>query len=227
MTKIKRKLNSESGATLVMALIYMLICITIGSMIMSSGSTAMGQVHHLRAEEQSYLNVLSAAELIKSEMKGTSIIEKNTTITYEGCDLPAQTLPTTFTYPDNALTYKGDGGNEDILKKIYESQTQPHSEIFTIQAPGFSLDEVNITVSMPGLPTNDYTLLFVLTEENSSYTLTLSMPAKTEITNEMIVTHPEVNVGGSEDSILCTQIDTCETTTIAYDLGFISKGALI
>lgn len=211
MRKIKAKLNSKNGATLVMALFYMMFCIAIGSMILSSGSTAMGQVQHLRGEEQSYLNVLSAAELIKDEMKEASFVEETITVTHSACGANEQISPPP-TYPNNALT------NE--LQSVYDGSSA--DETFLIKAELLGLNDVSVTISMR----EDSALIFVLTEDGSNYTLTLIMPAEINTTNKTdISTHEFEPSPGSGNYTICERIAKTETTTMVFDSGVIYKGA--
>lgn len=214
MNAIKRKLKSNRGATLVMGLVYMILCIIIGSIILSSGSTAMGQVFHLRDEEQSYLNVLSAAELIKAEMQGTSFIEKNITITHtEVCDMNEASPQLMITYPDNAL--------KDKLEAIYGNPSA--QEVFTVQAGALGLEDVSVTVSMD----EEYTLKFVLVQQGeAAYTLTLLMAAEVDNAYETeVLVHEFESPPGSGNYALCTRTYSSSTTRATYDLGFIHKGA--
>jgi hypothetical protein len=213
MKSIRKKLKKKNGATLVMALFYLMLCVAIGSMILSSGSTAMGQVHHLSAEEQSYLNVLSAAELIKSEMLGTSIVEKQLTTTTFPDVNAIQEPPPPPTYPDNAL--------KDKLQAIYDGPTA--EEVFTVEAGNLDLEDISVTLSM----NEEYALKFVLTEQGGSlYTLTLLMPAEVNQTNETKVSVKEKEYPeGSGEIIIYTKTDFFTTKSAAYDLGSIYKGA--
>lgn len=214
MGTIRKKLNSENGATLVMAMVYMLLCIVIGSMILSSGSTAMGQVHHLRGEEQSYLNVLSAAELIKDELQATFFVEEHIIITHtESCDTTDAPEQTLITYPHtNALTAE--------LQVIYGDPSA--EETFTIEASNLKLNDVSVTVRMR----EDFALIFVLTEHESLYALTLIMPAETNTAVKTdISTHEFQSPPGSENYTMCTRTAQRTTKTISFDLGTIHKGA--
>ncbi|NCB42297.1 MAG: hypothetical protein EOM59_06720 [Clostridia bacterium] len=213
MKAIRRKLKSKNGATLVMALIYLLLCVTLGSIILSSGSTAMGQIFHLRDQEQSYLNVRSAAELIKSEMQGTAFVEKYITINHtEVCDMNEASPQTMITYPLNVLT--------DQLQAIYGDSSA--ESVFIIKAPSLNLEDVSVTVSMDE---ND-ALKFILTEQGDSlYTLTLIMQAEVSNSYETeVLTHEFESPSGSGNYVLCTRTYSCSTTTSAFDLGLIYKG---
>lgn len=67
---LKDKLSSESGATLVLALVFFLLCAVAGSVILVSGSGAAGRLADIKEDQQSYYSVSSAAKVLKSEIIG-------------------------------------------------------------------------------------------------------------------------------------------------------------
>ena len=67
---LKDRLSSESGATLVLALVFFLLCAVAGSVILVSGSGAAGRLADIKDDQQSYYSVSSAAKVLKSEITG-------------------------------------------------------------------------------------------------------------------------------------------------------------
>lgn len=65
---IKRKLQSQRGASLSMALMLFLVCTTVASIVLAAGSAAAGRISQIKQMEKSYCNVTSAAELFWDEL---------------------------------------------------------------------------------------------------------------------------------------------------------------
>lgn len=66
------KLKDGKGASMVIALLYFLICATVGSIILGAASANISHVKAQKAGERNYLAVMSAAELLKEQLKGCS-----------------------------------------------------------------------------------------------------------------------------------------------------------
>ncbi len=207
------KINSEKGATVVMALGYLLLCITVGGIILSAGSAAIGQTRHLRDEEQAYMTVFSAAELIRSEMAGTFFVDESVTIEHDQpCDIFETSPQTSLTPPANALS--------DKLEPLYEDPAA--SETFVIRATELGLEDVTVRASMSA----DHVLKFVLSRNGEiPYTLTLTMAGDTETRQETdISVHEFESPPGSGAYALCTRELVKVTTTVTFGASVLSKG---
>lgn len=71
MRRIGQKLNSRRGATLIVALLLLLVASMVSVTILSSAVTAAKRLHDDRAREQDYLALSSAARLLKKELTST------------------------------------------------------------------------------------------------------------------------------------------------------------
>ena len=76
---LKRKLRSESGVTLLMALLFFLLCALASSVVISAGSTASGRMAGLEQDQQAFYTVTSAAQVLQEEINGTSFAGKQET----------------------------------------------------------------------------------------------------------------------------------------------------
>lgn len=207
------KLYQERGATVVMALGYLLLCITVGGIIISAGSAAIGQTRDLRDEEQAYMTVFSAAELIRSEMAGTFFVEEVVTIDHDQpCDVFVTSPQRSLAPPANALA--------DKLEPLYEDPSA--EEAFVIQATDLGLEDVTVRVSM----NTDHVLKFVLTRGGEMpYALTLTMAGDTETQQETdLSVHEFESPPGSGEYALCTRELVRITTTVTFGASVISKG---
>ena len=77
MRTIKKKLNSQRGASLTFALLLFLVCAVVGSVVLVAGTAASGRlagngkansVGTLAETEQRYYAVNAAAELMQTEL---------------------------------------------------------------------------------------------------------------------------------------------------------------
>ena len=68
MRTIKKKLNSQRGASLTFALLLFLVCAVVGSVVLVAGTAASGRLAGLADYEQRFYAVNSAAELLAEEI---------------------------------------------------------------------------------------------------------------------------------------------------------------
>ena len=68
MNRIKKKLRSQTGASLTFALLLFLVCAVVGSAVLVAGTAASGRLAGLADYEQRYYAVNSAAELLAEEI---------------------------------------------------------------------------------------------------------------------------------------------------------------
>jgi len=69
MKSIARKTKDNSGATIIMALLFMLICVMVGAILLATAGTAARDVSHQRDQQKAYLAVSSAVSLLKSDIE--------------------------------------------------------------------------------------------------------------------------------------------------------------
>lgn len=70
MRRAARKLKSRRGASIIIALLVMLICITAGTAALTAASANAGRYTHMAEDQQRYLAVSSAVKLIREELCG-------------------------------------------------------------------------------------------------------------------------------------------------------------
>lgn len=66
---IKEKLRSSKGASLIIALVFMLFCAMIGSAVLAAATANGGRIAALKSDQQEYLNQRSAATLLSDELQ--------------------------------------------------------------------------------------------------------------------------------------------------------------
>ena len=69
MNQIRKKLKSSSGASMVIALVFMLFCIFVGGSVLAAASANGARIEKRKANEQIYLSQRSAANILASELE--------------------------------------------------------------------------------------------------------------------------------------------------------------
>ncbi len=65
---IRKKLRGKSGASIFMGLMFLLVCMTVGSVALTASTAAAGKLAQQRQNEQDYLTVASAARLLRDRI---------------------------------------------------------------------------------------------------------------------------------------------------------------
>lgn len=94
---VRARLMSERGASIFFALLTLLVCITVGSVVLTAGTAASGRLAETAENDQRYYSVSSAAELIKSMVDG----QKVTFVKQKEC---TTTIVSTYRYDENLPT---------------------------------------------------------------------------------------------------------------------------
>ena len=83
----KRKLKQNSGATILMALMLFLACVTIAGVILGSAMTNLNKVKNQQEQLQVYESVSSAARLVCQRMQGVTYTASESVKSYTCLDL--------------------------------------------------------------------------------------------------------------------------------------------
>lgn len=86
MKVVYNKLRSKSGASIILALLLVLITSTVGVVILSSGTAASGRMARLWEDERHYMLVTSAADVLIDEINKKKVkieIKKTNNSSYE------------------------------------------------------------------------------------------------------------------------------------------------
>ncbi len=76
LNALKRKLTSQSGASITYALLLFLVCAVVSSVVLAAGTAASGRMSQSVESDQRYYSVTSAAGLLKEKLdhKSNSIV---------------------------------------------------------------------------------------------------------------------------------------------------------
>lgn len=73
MSRVQRKIEDRSGASLSVALLFFLVCAIVGSILITAASVSVGRLKNIELGEQDRYAVDSAMELIAENMKGGEV----------------------------------------------------------------------------------------------------------------------------------------------------------
>ncbi|MBR4474566.1 MAG: hypothetical protein IKS55_13115 [Oscillospiraceae bacterium] len=101
MNRIKKKLNSERGASITYALLIFLVCAVVGSAVLVAGTAAAGRMSEVAKSDQRYYAVTSAARLLKDQIDNRPV-----TIIKE--EISSSTTPTYYNAEDRSTPLDAD-----------------------------------------------------------------------------------------------------------------------
>lgn len=238
MKASRKKLKSASGASMLLALLFLFFCLTVGAVVLTAASASAGRTARNRQDQQNYLAVESAAMLLREDMEGTSFIAsyeevvKVTTTVHvkqeEGQEPKTWTTTSTDISYTHSPTKPGPG---ELLEKVsndldtlYTSTktdlNQPLTAGFTMRYP-LSFEAVD----MPNVSGS----LTVDTSGSTIYTVTAVLWAETDGKKSNFTTlvfRPSVSDASStlrEDGNPSVKTTTY-TTTVTWDAPVITKG---
>lgn len=221
LNAIKNKLQSKSGASIIIALLFFLICSVIGGIVLVSANANAGRLSHTRQEQQAYLTASSAVRLVREELKG---LQFSHIIVVEETPLVMNIISddTQLTAPPGKVVFSTQV--ESLANDVTNSR--PLSPFaFTIEPPPDSGRDVLATVKGSMTISDSYDLTVVLAveyEEGPSYEMTLSLPAQVVGPSDLITTEEVPPASEEEEMYLVTTTTT--TTLVTWGPGTITKG---
>lgn len=76
MKRIREKLRSESGASILLALLFFLLCTMVGASVLMAAASNAGKSRSGRVEQQKYLTLSSAMQLVCDELTAAQYTAK-------------------------------------------------------------------------------------------------------------------------------------------------------
>ena len=76
MKSIVRKTKDNSGATIIMALLFMLVCVMISTALIAASGSAARDVNNQREQQKAYLAVSSAIDIMRHDIENTKVYKK-------------------------------------------------------------------------------------------------------------------------------------------------------
>lgn len=78
MVRLRKKLQSERGASILLALLMLLVCMMVAASVLAAAASNAGKARSNRVEQQKYLTVSSAIQLVADEFEKATYTGKYT-----------------------------------------------------------------------------------------------------------------------------------------------------
>lgn len=141
MKRIREKLNSSRGATILFALLIFMLCVVAGTAALTAAASNAGRFSHAGSDQQQYLSVSSAAGLLRDEFGGTTFkaeisLEETYTWAYKpvyddpddeenreiiGYELDPAATSTSYALGTPVYSWTGDA---ELVQAVFESQLE-------------------------------------------------------------------------------------------------------
>ncbi len=236
---VGRKLHSQTGASLLIALLYFLAAITVGAVALTAASTNAGRLVRNRQEQQDYLAVASAALLVKEDLRGTTLTvgyKRVITITTRTYVDPAtgESQTQTSTSTDDSRTPAALTGGSELLRDRPKDDLAQlyYGTVAVLHEPAPGEMKYPLEIKAENLPTVSGTMRVETEEtEKARYTITVELYIEEDGTRTNAITllfTPTVrntqSTGREYGADTETVTTTC-TTAVTWDAPVITKGA--
>ncbi len=111
MESAAKKLKNDRGASIILALVFLLVCVMVGSSVLMAASSNAGRSRSNRQEQQMYLFLSSALQLVADDLTGAKYTCQ---VDYSRVTMPQYSVPGAlcvehFFYPVNGKMTRSDG----------------------------------------------------------------------------------------------------------------------
>nr|WP_294681535.1 hypothetical protein [uncultured Anaerotignum sp.] len=189
MNSIKRKMKSTGGASIIIALLFFLICSAVGVSVLVAAKANASRIVSQRESERSYLAVRSAAMLMREKLEKT---QENPFVEceerYDTGNLRWKQLPTENSNPSFWKEIE-----DALFALIQKDEDGSEERNFTIQAENVPNVTAAVTIQKKG---DSYTLSGVLScgEESDPYVQSMRLvesgEARMTLNEPITETHP-------------------------------------
>lgn len=132
MESLRKKLNSSQGASILLAMLFLLVCMMVGASVLMAAASNAGKIRSSREEQQNYLTLSSALTLVCDEL---------TRVEYHG----------RYTYKriEHTRTETDEYGNEYTWTNYEHQYTQEEGSIRAAGSDYISSDEWTMKAVLP------------------------------------------------------------------------------
>ena len=223
--KIKEKLRSSKGASLIIALVFMLFCAMVGSAVLAAATANGGRIAALKSDQQEYLNQRSAATLLSDELqinRPKLTVEKKEVVrtTYTVSD--GGVLTPTGSTTTKTIEFKVNGNVATQLQRVlFESAILRYLQAndmddYAVTISGFTVAGANGSAGTEISSISDFRLYDSVKGENQDPECTLTVDlSKGSVGAGTSVTNFSARVGcsGNKDNLYCFLVDFGNGTT--------------
>ena len=159
---LSKKLKSNEGASLMVALLFFVVCAAIGSIILTAATATSGRMKGVKTDNQSYYALMSAAKVFEDEWStgGVTLYRENGKV---------MTIDSTNHLRTDSWYDPDFVSSRDMLaSSVYRNgETAPESQSYVMSIPAISdLSEVKADVTMD----KNYDISVVISTLNSDGT---------------------------------------------------------
>lgn len=158
MNRLKKKIRSQTGASLTFALLLFLVCAVVGSVVLTAGTAAAGRMSKISEMDQRYYSVNSAAKLLIDLFQTDEKIfcekkEPGETTSVTGGS-PEEESATTVSAKDYKFVQKGIDISKkktlvtDAINQIIEMPGDTNAKDQTVKLEISGLNEENINLDV-------------------------------------------------------------------------------
>ena len=247
MRKVKTKLNSRKGASVIIALVYLLVAVVVGVIVMTAANSGMTRLDRQIENRQAYYSVYSAAKLISEDVQNAafeasySITETETfheaTFNTDGSVKTKAWMETSEskTPASGNLNFPTDwqsifGSTENDVKGFYFETVPSDLQPASYDGSHASLDEKSYELVFPASENTDAVngVLTLDKDFNVKVVLQTGSDADSNVANVLTMTF-EANVSEDTEVESTTSGNTSSrtattTTTISWGDPVIRKG---
>lgn len=135
MARIAEKLKDRQGVSLLIALMYFLVSLTIGTIVLTAATASYGKLSSLRRREQDYLNVSSAARLLRDQIVGSEF-----KFTIEETDSGDAAIKRKYEYKNFSISDMKDT-MQSCLSVVLDSDAEDHTASKSIVLDSIQLED--------------------------------------------------------------------------------------
>ncbi len=173
---IRKKLKSEDGASLMLALLFFVICAMVASVILAAATAAAGRISKLEETDRNRLAMECAASILEEQLNGWTY-----QLTYTGTATHIDEVIENRWFNDANIYTDEDGNKEahrnlllaDIIEtrlksKINDTLTKFTPQEFELSVIGYSEKQIpKVTVEVTKIEDDDFTVILKLSTGNS------------------------------------------------------------
>lgn len=152
MRRLREKLHSESGASILLALLLFLVCCMVAASILAAVMSNAGKVRSNQAEQQKYLTLSSAIQFVADEIEGAAYTWKYTVYEWDVTD--GSDTKKYFFCEQNEIEYTCDLDEQIPLRKWLDKE-------FPAKEDGYDGYERSPSAVVPALGETVETTLYV------------------------------------------------------------------
>ena len=188
MRRVWRKVKSNSGASMLFALLVFMLCVLAGTAALTAAAANSGRYTHMEAEQQDYLSVASAARVVKNELVGSTFTASFSAVTYD--KTPALN---TRTKVDPECTGKFGAVFKDYFTQLYinECKTTLSDKALVMFNSAFpdtwTGGDFKETMTVSGIGGMSKVTLVLEADDNFKITATLYTGEEAEPRNETVI----------------------------------------